>query len=117
MAGINRFGANYNRDVNGANFGQAGNAKKTQQAQNELTELKLNTNQLDGFVKSNSTEQTREEDLPKFDDGGDAGKIGDWLKKVWDGIRGEKQNKENLEEVNQYELYQDENRFLVFGKL
>ena len=72
MAGINGFG-NVNKGVNFGGLNQAGNAKNAQQAKNE-TELKLNTNQVDGFVKSNNAEQTREEDKPKINEGGDGAK-------------------------------------------
>lgn len=87
MAGINGFGANYNKGINVGGLNQSGNAKNTQQAKNELTELKLNTNQLDGFVKSNNAEvqeAKKEDDKPK--EGGDGAKkgkksYGDYLNK------------------------------------
>ena len=79
MAGIHGFG-NVNKGVNFGGLNQAGNAKNAQQAKNE-TELKLNTNQVDGFVKSNNAEQTREEDKPKINEGGDGKKKG-WKEKL-----------------------------------
>lgn len=86
MAGINGFGANYNKGINVGGLNQSGNAKNTQQAKNELTELKLNTNQVDGFVKSNNAEQTREEDKPKFDEGGDGAKGKGNGKSFWENF-------------------------------
>ena len=77
MAGINGFGANFNRGINVGGLNQAGNAKNTQQAKNELSELKLNTNQVDGFVRTNNeVQEAKKDDKPK--EGGDGAKKGFW---------------------------------------
>ena len=72
MAGIN---ANFNRGFNVGGLNQTGNTRNTQQAKNDVQqELKLNLNQVDGFARSNNAEQTKEEDKPKFSQGGDGEK-------------------------------------------
>lgn len=76
MAGINGF-----RNVNLGGVNQTGAAKGTQQAKLETESLIQKNDQLDGFVKSNNAEQTREEDKPKFDEGGDGKKKG-WKEKL-----------------------------------
>ena len=76
MAGINGFG-----NVNLGGVNQTGATKDTQQTKLETESLLQKNDQLDGFVKSNDVEQTKEEDKPKFDEGGDGKKKG-WKEKL-----------------------------------
>ena len=80
MAGINGIG-NVNK-VNLSGVNQAGAAKNAQQAKNETENLKLDDNQLDGFVRSNNdVQEAKKDDEPK--QGGDGAKKGKGNGKSW----------------------------------
>ena len=95
MAGINGFGANFNKNSQVGRLGQGGQTQKKAQTQKkELTELKLNTNQVDGFVKSKEAKPAEEPQFAKKKDGdGNGGKkdkksFGDYLNKHLDKFGG-----------------------------